>query len=87
MQPENKDLDISKLIEKEIFALDKRLYDICKEGDYWDATMIKQILNDFQISLVARDDAVHVKKYKCGETIGITVTYIDDSLNSETPEF
>lgn len=87
VQPKEKDLDIFGLKKGELFELNKPLYGICDAGDYWGVTMDEHIVNDLHMTPMAGDAALYVKKNEVGETIGITGTYVDDSLNSRTPEF
>lgn len=86
VQPEHEYLDIFGLKKGKLFELNKPVYGICEAGDYRDGTMNEHIVKDMQMAQVAGNTALYVKKNELGEAIGIMEAYVDDYLNSGTPE-
>lgn len=54
-------MDIFGLMNNELYKFSKPLHDICKIRGYW-KVYLEHIVNDLQMSPVACDDALYVRK-------------------------
>lgn len=61
--------------------LNKPLYGLCDDGEYWGVTTEKHIVNYLEITPVIEDPSLNIKVSK-EKLIGIPGKYVDDSLNA-----
>ena len=66
--------------------LQKPLYGLADSGDYWYNTMSKHIRDDLEMKSTTGDISLFFKTIG-NDLVGLTGTYVDDSLSAGTPEF
>ena len=66
--------------------LQKPLYGLAESGDYWYNTMSNHIRDDLETKSTTVDISLFFKT-SGNDLVGLTVTYVDDSLSAGTPEF
>lgn len=86
IQPKPQGLQLFDLKPDELLELVKPLYGICEAGDYWGITMEEQLVNDLNMKPTPGDPALYVK-VKGGKVIGITGSYLCNSLNGGNADF
>lgn len=86
IQPKKEDMYLFGLQDGELLHLIKPLYGICEAGDYWGVTIEEHLTNDLKMIPVPGDSALYVKS-KDDEVIGVTGSYVDDSLNAGRAKF
>lgn len=86
IQPKREDLELFDLGQDEVFELIKPLYGICEACDFWGISMEEHLVNDLKMLPTPGDSALYVKS-DGKKVIGLTVPYVDDSLNGGTEEF
>lgn len=80
------DEKISSIEYDHLLFLIRHLYGLCGTGDYWEITLDDRVASDLSMRSTAGDPALYTKTQN-SKLVGVSVLYVDDSLNAGTPKF
>lgn len=84
--PKSEDLDLFVLKPDKLLVLLLPLYGLCHAGDYWGIKLDIHITEDLGMTAIKSNRAVYMRM-KNGIVLGITGTYVDDSMNAGNENF
>lgn len=87
IQPKLGEMKTFRVGNDEILELVKPLYTICKPNDNCSFAVDEHVVNNLDRFPIAGDAALYVERNEKRGTIGVTGTYVDDSLNAGTNQF